>query len=598
MAIVVLLGWFLVNRPGWSPDEEITVFAVRGILSTGVPAMPSGWVYWRGAAYSYLSASAAAVAGDTLPTYRAIALAAAVASVIGISVVAQRVVGYGAAAALLLAIWPLTASLSGYARFYAPFVAVYVGALLAFSQVERRRSALWWFVIAAVVARALQEFAISLLLIPLAAVLSAEIAEQRRRYLTCAVVAAACVGGIHILLTLPQSPAGAAVSHWGFNRFALPATTVSSLPALTLVGPLDLMLLFALFTSVAIALHRTVGADALFIVAAAGAAALFALGTIVAIVVTATLLRPARAARTAAASLALLILAAVVWIAVISWRTDIAMSPAFAVDLLAASFRFPFSAARQLTLALPVLAATTAGGVGWVMWSWRRPDGTTVVARALACALWLHIIAVGIFEIDLRVRHLAMLTPLIAVFAGIALSTIVSSAFRAQRTIAGIAALVLCGGVVAAMVVEQRRFALDQIERAQQAWWGTWSPPIAQSTFDARQAPSLDAADIVISNDELASLLRIGRVDYWLAPAPAAELLTYETSDGAHRGAYGAAELISADALASVIAARASHSVSLVVFHTGKFGIDEADSKTIAELTGGQRRETVDWTHI
>jgi hypothetical protein len=598
VAIVVGLGWFLVTRPGYSPDEEITVFAVRGILSKGIPAMPSGWIYWRGAAYSYISAGVAAVTGDALQTYRAIGLAAAICSVIAVSVVGRRVVGYGGVAALLLALWPLTASLSGYARFYAPFVALYVAALLAVSQVERRRSSLWWFVIAAVVARALQEFAISLLLIPIAAALSSETTEQRRKYITCAVASAAGVGLAHVLLTLPQSPAGAAISHWGFNRFALPATTVASLPALKLVGPVDLILLLAIFSVLAIALHRKWGADGLFIMAAAGAATVFALGTIVAIVVSAALLRPARAARTAAAALALLILASFVWLILIAWRTDIAMSRVFAADLLLGAFRFPFSAARQLTMALPVLAVTTIGGVGWTLWSARRSDGVNVIARAFACTLWLHIIAVGVFDIDLRVRHLAMLTPLLAVFAGMSLTAVMSLGFRARRPIASLAALGLSGLLVSAMVVEQHRFALEQIERPAHGWWGIWSPPIAQSTFSALHAPSVAADDILISNDELASMLRIGRVDYWLAPGPAAELLSYEASPGVRRGVYGAAELLRGDRLDRVISARESRPVSLVVFHTGKFGLDQADAEAIAELSGGEKTETEDWIHI
>lgn len=597
VAIVAGLGWFLVIRPGYSPDEEITVFAVRGILAKGLPAMPSGWIYWRGAAYSYLSAGLAAVTGDALSTARAISLAAAIGSVVGVSMAGRRVVGQGGAAAVLLALWPLTASLSGYARFYAPFVALYVAALLAISKVQWRWS-VWGFAAAAVVARCLQEFGIALLLIPVAAAVSSQTPEQRRKYLTCVVVSAACVGLAHVLLTLPQNPAGGDVSHWGFNRFALPATTIASLPALTLLGSTEIALLLAIFLVVAGALHRQWGGDVLFILAAAGAAAVFALGTIVAIVVTAALLRPARAARTAAVSLPLLILAGVVWLLVIAWRTDIAMSPAFAVDLLLASCRFPFAAARQLGMAFPVLAVTTVAGAGWAMWNARRGHEIDLIARAFACTLWLHIIAVGVFDIDLRVRHLAMLTPLLAVFAGLALTTVIRRGCGSRRPLVAAASLACCGLSVPAMIVEQRQFALDQIERPVHEWWGIWSPPIAQSTFSAQQAPVVGADDAVISNDELACLLRVGRVDYWLAPGPAAELLTYQDAQHQRRGAYGAAELVRGDELDRVVAARTAHAVSLVIFHTGKFGIDDVDARAIAELSGGQMIQTDDWTHI
>lgn len=598
LLVAVVLGWFLVTRPGYSPDEEVTVFAVRGILATGLPAMPSGWIYWRGAAYSYLAAALSIATGEEVLTSRALALAAAMCSVVGISMVGRRVAGAGGAAALLLALWPLTASLSGYARFYAPFVALYIAALLALSKVAISRSALWWFVIAAVMARAFQEFALALLLIPIAAAVTEERSDRRRRYIVCAIVSAVAVAIAHVLLTLPQSPAGAAVSHWGFNRLALPETTIGSLPALTIVGTTDLLLLFVMFSLLAIAMRRKWGGDLMFIAAAAAAATVFALGTIVAIVVTAVLLRPAKAVATAISSVALLAVSAAVWVVMIAWRTDIAMSPAFAADLVLAAFRFPFWAARHLSGALPVLAMTVVGGVAWTMWRARGADGAGVLPRALACTLWLHIVAVGVFDIDLRVRHLAMLMPLAAIFAGAIATVILSAALRRSRAMA-FGAVCLIGVAAAAMVIEQQRLAATQIERPVRAWWGGWSPPVAQSTLDVRQAPRVAADDVVISNDELAAILRAGRLDYWLAPRPAAQLLTYDTAERVRRGMYAAAELVDADALAAIVATtRATHPVSLVIFHTGKFGIDAGTAVRIAELPDGQRIQTQDWTHI
>ena len=61
VALVVLLLPDL-RRAGYSPDEEFTQFAVRGIRSHGLPLLPSGLLYDRGLLYSYAAAGFGAVA--------------------------------------------------------------------------------------------------------------------------------------------------------------------------------------------------------------------------------------------------------------------------------------------------------------------------------------------------------------------------------------------------------------------------------------------------------------------------------------------------------------------------------------------------------
>ena len=41
-AVVIVAGAPSLFRPGYSPDEEFTVFAVRGIRAHGLPLLPSG----------------------------------------------------------------------------------------------------------------------------------------------------------------------------------------------------------------------------------------------------------------------------------------------------------------------------------------------------------------------------------------------------------------------------------------------------------------------------------------------------------------------------------------------------------------------------
>ena len=56
VAIVLIAGSLQLTRPGYSVDEEFTVFAARGIQASGVPLLPSGLLYDRGLAYSYVTA--------------------------------------------------------------------------------------------------------------------------------------------------------------------------------------------------------------------------------------------------------------------------------------------------------------------------------------------------------------------------------------------------------------------------------------------------------------------------------------------------------------------------------------------------------------
>jgi hypothetical protein len=52
VAVAVSAAWPDLARSGYSPDEEFTVFAVRGIEAHGLPLLPSGLLYDRGLGYS------------------------------------------------------------------------------------------------------------------------------------------------------------------------------------------------------------------------------------------------------------------------------------------------------------------------------------------------------------------------------------------------------------------------------------------------------------------------------------------------------------------------------------------------------------------
>jgi len=172
---VIAIGAFQLTRPGYSVDEEFTVFAVRGIATHGLPVLPSGLLYDRGIAYSYTAWLAGAVIGSELPAFRAISLIAAALSVFLTFVLVRRVANETAAfaASVLVALsvpfWATATS----ARFYAPFLAVYLLTLICFThppspRLRRGRpGGIIWLIAAAAIARLTHELAFTLAAIPL-----------------------------------------------------------------------------------------------------------------------------------------------------------------------------------------------------------------------------------------------------------------------------------------------------------------------------------------------------------------------------------------------------------------------------------------------
>ncbi|MGE0461557.1 MAG: hypothetical protein AB7Q16_09330 [Vicinamibacterales bacterium] len=137
-AVVVGIGALSLVRPGYTPDEEYTLFAVRGISAHGVPLLPSGLLYDRGLAYSYLSWLAATLSGVELPAFRALSLlSGAAVLVVGYTLIRTSVsAAAGVASALLVAASvPFWAAITT-GRFYAPFLLTCVAILAVVSRLR------------------------------------------------------------------------------------------------------------------------------------------------------------------------------------------------------------------------------------------------------------------------------------------------------------------------------------------------------------------------------------------------------------------------------------------------------------------------------
>ena len=181
---VILIGAFQLSRPGYSVDEEFTIFAVRGIAAHGVPLLPSGLLYDRGLAYSYASWLASVVPGDDLVAARALGLLSIAVTLVLIAVLLGRlleseklgILAAGAAASPI-SIWAAATT----ARFYGPFLLTYTAALLCI----QRQS---WIALAAVamLCRWTHELAFTLLAVPVLGVMLAG-RDQRPRWIRAGV---------------------------------------------------------------------------------------------------------------------------------------------------------------------------------------------------------------------------------------------------------------------------------------------------------------------------------------------------------------------------------------------------------------------------
>lgn len=493
-----------LTRPGYSPDEEFTLVAVRGIQAAGLPMLPSGLLYDRGLAYSYASWAAGALFGQSLATYRALSLASGLGA-LAVLFRELRRLSSPAAAALAVALAatsvPFWVSATT-ARFYAPFLLFDLVALALLARPQLTWRGVAALVAASALARWNHELAFTLGGVPLIAGLVAGRGSRavwaRRLGWTCLGLVAGQAAILVVHRLAPPSNGDVMIQRF----FVWQVLNLFERPPLDLVRALPTAAGAALLVSVALAAARR-RADA-FISAliglggacvSAGQLALPLVGALVAIPFVEL------GVRRRLAGLAVVVTAAgcAFWLVAL---TASGRGASDAVSLIVdAGFRYPLDMFTYIVSETPIVTAcvlgamlTRSSGLGG---AWSGHERALHVLW-MAWVLWFGAIASGI-----TARYL--LLPMTFMVSALAVdASAVLARARMSRPLAG-AALIL---LAAAVTFESWRGPLGRDSRGEAA-----RPTLVAD----RLAREIQTDDLLACTDEIACLLTAGRADVWLA---------------------------------------------------------------------------------
>ncbi len=594
VAAAVTIGVTLVGRPGYGPDEEITWFAVEGIKAHGVPTLPSGLTYFRGPSYSYLAWLSSLIGGAGFEPYRWLGVLCLAGVIVATALLARALFDRGLVAAWLIALAPVAVAGGAYARFYMPFAAVCTLTLIAATRMRDDPYKRAWFVAGCVAARSLHEFGMLLALVPAAGWLCSESSRERRSFAWLTLITAAVLVAEHaLLLWLPCIAWNCESATWGFSSSGLPGIAGTAIPVAAFATPAEIVSAMVVAGLAAAAIDRAIQADRVFTIAAAAAAAVFANGVVAAIIILWVIARPSHAGKVVRAGALAAAAGSIAWVAIIFLRSNALVDARFVWGLLQGSFTFPWSAMRFLATEQPILTAALLLGV------WRGAFGLptqSIPARTLAVLLYLQLLSFGVTGTDVRSRFLVLILPLIAVFAGagiLGFARTVADAL-ARRAIQAAQAIVVAIAVALVIYVSTEQAAAIFPHRDPgpgDTWRTQWQPPVALSSLDIDRH-IITPGDVVVTNDELAALLLLGRIDFWWPPdATSAQRYSFTDPHGQPRGLYGGAPLITdSSALRILIQENDTRGVVVALFNTGKFGFDRpalqvlVDENRTAEL--------------
>lgn len=558
-----------LGRPGFLPDEEITFAVVDGLAQRGAPVLPSGLSYLRGVGYSYAARLAAVVSGGELPAYRAVSLLCTLLSIVLVYRIGHvlRSPSAGMLAAALFVWHPLTWQLASVARFYAAFQTVALVAILLTIKARDDGRAAVPAIAAIALARLFHEQAALLVLWPLACLLLARGADERRRL---AVTLAGSVTAVLLMDAAIRLAEMRAVQAWageiGRSMFVglgipVPGPTL----AMTLVSPWNLAGVASVLAATAFVLWRATRAPVLVVAALAAGASVFHVGAMLAIGLVGIAIRPAQARRVLLATGGLLLASLMVWAAVTVAVSDAAPRLALPFQLALHSAGYPWEAARYLLASAGLLSmAAVAAAAVVANTDWPRPHALVVFAV-------LVVLALGGSAIEFQDRYFVLVAPLTCLVIAMGLD-LVAAAWPGS----GRRAVALC---LVLLIVGPRllAFVRDGVPRRDPAGAAAFTPELAAWLRDA-VAPGR----LVVCNDELACSLALGRVDIWFVPTPSIVEQYAVTGTNGMRGVYAGARVAASEADLGELTRCAPAGVAVVVLDTGKF--DYLEARRVADL--------------
>ena len=498
-------AWPDLMRAGYSPDEEFTVFAVRGIAAHGLPLLPSGLLYDRGLAYSYGSWLAGLAGGQSLPTSRAVSLACGALSLWLLFRELRRIT---TPAGATLAVFAVAASLPFWvsattARFYAPFLLCYLAALALLARPHLSWRGVAALVCAAAAARWTHELAFTLAAVPAVAVVLVAAPHRwswvrRAAWVVVGLIAGqAAIFVVHALA--PPSNGDVMVRRF----FVWQVLNLFERPPLDLPRALPVAAFAGALVSSGLALARwRVSAHAAKLVLVGGTAAALGQVGLAPVVAFAALPVAGAAARRTLAGTALAVAAGATtfWLVALmaggldaggAWRRLGATAFVYPLDMFAYLVReSPLLVSAVVTL---LLARSAGAGSPW-----------TTHERALH-VLWMGwVLWFGVIESGITQRYLLLPVTFMGAALAVDLAAVAAWGRGPWRRLAPAVAV----AIVALVSFESWR-----------GWAGTerrWVD--ARPTLDvAPLASDVLATDLVACTDELACLLAVGRADVWLA---------------------------------------------------------------------------------
>jgi hypothetical protein len=441
-------------RDGVSPDEEITIFAVRGIAAHGLPVLPSGIVYERGLLFSYAAWLARLFIGSEIVAPRMVSLLAGCALPAALALLARRLSGsaFFAGIACCAAAWLVASSTWG--RFYAPFVlGVVCTTLLGLVRDRSRRTEVWTMTALAATCL-LHETAVVLVALPLFSHLQSPAASIERR--RAAQRLATWCGIIVIALLLVTALRGdltrlspaqliappVAFRRWPFMPISLHAASAGALAMMAAGAGAIGIVLYGLRSPWVLC------------IAAALCAATLNLGTLWVFAVGLILVRPERTRSVSGATILASVLTLGLWMAFLLATTAAGASLDLVTSLLRAGFPLPLVALTYLLHHWPAL--TLSGALG--AWLGRRRDEVRAVAFLIVVTLALW----GTLPIGPKPRYLlpvlALLLALVSLVPEHAAHLFTTRPAQRAARLAAVSAL-----LIALWVEDRRAVATDRL---------------------------------------------------------------------------------------------------------------------------------------